>query len=216
MGSWSLPWQSMAKATAFRERMGQPWLARVHYDEEEDAYIGTLDDVSTVFWDQGELVGNDHLVDLIADRADEEQQDFDARPLVRESLLLMLKEMELQPFLPKDLSAINVVRDALGLAALSSERELTPFQRRARQVARCIREQGLTLTGFRLQVLGPEVQGIARQMFGVPEGFEDQVVYLAHVKLVDDAESDVEFPEALQICRTTYDRPGLLRVYFTV
>nr|MBX2799946.1 hypothetical protein [Myxococcales bacterium] len=196
--------------------MQQPWMARVSFDEEEDAYVGVLDGASTVFWDNEELVGNDRLVDLIAERAEEVRQDFDARELVRASIEPDLQQMELQPTLPRDLSAVDVVRDALGMAALDPERELTPFQQRALAVRDHIRAEELRVRGVHLQVLGPDIQGISRKILGIPDGFDDRAVYLLYVQLADEAEQAIVFPEELGVRRTAYDRPGLLKVYYTV
>ena len=51
MGMWSVPWQNREKAGVFAERMREPWMAKVRFDEEEEVFFASLDDVGGMFWE---------------------------------------------------------------------------------------------------------------------------------------------------------------------
>ncbi len=216
MGMWSAPWQSVEKARQFSERMKEPWMAKVKFDEEEDMHIADLEDVSNVFWDGECLVGCDDLVDYLAERAEDEQKDFDIREGVKESLVPRLKEMETQVFLPKNLEPFNIVRLALGLDELTKDRELNSQQKVGKDIFEAFKNQGIKVEMFRLSTLKKEANPMMRKMFGVPDEYADQDVFQISVETVEKDEHQVDFSAVPQVFKVNWERPGLARISFAL
>ena len=169
-----------------------------------------------MFWEQDCLVGSDHLVDLLADQANEVQEDFDIRELVVEALTELLEQMERQPQLPAKLDAVNIVRRAVGMEALSHDRELRPYQVVALRLRDIIKQKQAPLTSYQLEYLSADASEMNRKILGVPDGLEGQAVYYVYFQLGDDYEEEIDFSTVPQVKKAAYQRAGLLVVYFTV
>ena len=216
MGVWSVPWQSVEKAEVFSQRMAEPWMSVVKEDEECEYFTADLEDIGGMFWEQDCLVGSDHLVDLLADQANEVQEDFDIRELVVEALTELLEQMERQPQLPAKLDAVNIVRRAVGMEALSHDRELRPYQVVALRLRDIIKQKQAPLTSYQLEYLSADASEMNRKILGVPDGLEGQAVYYVYFQLGDDYEEEIDFSTVPQVKKAAYQRAGLLVVYFTV
>lgn len=116
MGIWSVPWESTDKAKVFASRMGSDWIAEVQLESGDS--IVELEGIGNMFWEDECLFGSDDLVDLLSERAQELQSDFDIRESVIKSLREPLREMELQLQNPQNLEAVNLVRVAVGIEPL--------------------------------------------------------------------------------------------------
>ncbi|HIB67355.1 MAG TPA: hypothetical protein EYO33_20185 [Phycisphaerales bacterium] len=215
MGVWSVPWESVKKAEVFSQRMAEPWLAVVKEDEECEYFTADLEEIGGMFWEQDCLVGSDHLVDLLAERANEVQEDFDIRELVVEALTELLEQMERQPQLPAKLDAVNIVRKAVGMEALSHDRELRPYQVVALRLRDIIKEKQAPLTSYHLERNPADASEMHRKMLGIPEGLDGQTVYYVYFQM-GDYEEEIDFSTVPQVKKAAYQRAGLLVVYFTV
>ncbi|MBK8009936.1 MAG: WGR domain-containing protein [Deltaproteobacteria bacterium] len=134
MGTWAVPYSSLASARRLEKLMMRPWIARVTRDEEGYPQW-TCRDV-------GSLIGSDAFFDVLDSKA-QDGKSFDIRPLVRRYLRRELSSLEESLERPAPLPVLNTLRSAVGLRPLA----LAPRYRGARRVAKRILEL-LSAHGF--------------------------------------------------------------------
>lgn len=212
MGVWSVPWKNETKAKKFAAKINEGITIKV--DKTPSGELSVTSDAISFRFDEEALFGSDELADLIYDEAYNIGKSFDASKLVIDVLQPILDQMAIQPELPKNLTAVNIVRESIGLPPLSANRTLSESAKIAKNILTHLKNENIAVEYYDFKELKAPLQPMIKMLNRIPKDLEADIYYTLTVETIEKKEFELDFGVIPEIKSYGYDRPGLLKMCF--